>query len=223
MYSGANWFKPYDGGGGQSPIKSFAQMSLVCGVLSSIPAVFFSFDGFYSAAGLQTEMRDPHKMPKALTVGVTIVACLEIVVSTSLLIGCQDGSLFGLTEANSPFPSILIQIMMVCVFIGMLSVITGNAVFASRFYESLIIHDEIPHMKSFKKHLSTDRPIVGSIYATVLFLVVFLITFGIGPFFWDIGNYANMKSITGVAIYAGGNNVSNDMANVLSFVDTYAN
>jgi hypothetical protein len=32
-----------------------------------------------------------------------------------------------------------------------------------------------------------------------------------------------MTSITGNAIYNGGSTVSNDMANVLSFVDTYGN
>jgi amino acid transporter len=156
---------------------------LVCGVLNSIPAVFFSFDGFYTSAGLQTEMREPLKMPKALTVGVTIVAIFEIFVSTSLLIGAQDGSLFGLDPENSPFPTILIQILGVCVFIGMLSVIAGNAVYAPRFYESLIEHDEMPFGKRFKGHLSTHKPVIGSLYATVFFLIIFSITFGIGPWF----------------------------------------
>jgi amino acid transporter len=181
MYEGAHWFTPDKDG--NTPIKSFAQMSLICGVLNSIPAVFFSFDGFYSAAGLQTEMREPRKMPKALVVGVTIVAVFEIFVSTSLLIGCEDGSLFGLTPNNSPFPIILIQILMVCVFIGMLSVITGSAVYAPRFYESLIQHDELPFGKRFKNRLSTHKPFVGSIYAMALFMIVFLITFGVGPWF----------------------------------------
>jgi amino acid transporter len=156
-------------------------MSLVCGVLNSIPAVFFSFDGFYSAAGLQTEMRNPRKMPKSLTIGVSIVALFEIFVSTSLLIGSKDGSLFGLNPEVSPFPTILIQILMVCVFIGMLSVITGSAVYAPRFYESLIKHDEIPFGKPFKYRLNTDKPLVGSVYATIFFMIIFLITFGVGP------------------------------------------
>jgi hypothetical protein len=120
-------------------------------------------------------------MSKALTIGVAIVAAFEIFVSISLLIGCKDGSLFGLNPENSPFPMILVQFMMVCVFIGMLSVITGSAVYAPRFYESLIAHDEMPFGKRFKNRLSTDKPIVGSVYATILFMVVFLITFGVGP------------------------------------------
>jgi amino acid transporter len=181
MYENAHWFTPNDNG--ESPIKSFAHMSLICGVLNSIPAVFFSFDGFYSAAGLQTEMREPRKMPKALTIGVTVVAIFEIFVSTSLLIGCQDGSFFGLTPTNSPFPTILMQIMMICVVVGMLSVITGSAVYAPRFYESLIKNDELPFGKPFKNSLSTDKPFVGSVYATILFMIVFLITFGVGPWF----------------------------------------
>jgi amino acid transporter len=222
LYDGASWFKPVHEGD-ESTVDSFAHMSLVCGVLNSIPAVFFSFDGFYSAAGLQTEMHAPRKMPKALTIGVSIVALFEIFVSTSLLIGSKDGSLFGLNPDVSPFPTILIQVMMVCVFTGMLSVITGSAVYAPRFYESLIKHDEISLGKPFKHRLNTDKPFVGSVYATILFMIVFLITFGVGPWFWDIGNYASMVSISGVPIYDGIHQSTNDMANVLSFVDTYAN
>jgi amino acid transporter len=158
-------------------------MSLFCGVLSSIPAVFFSFDGFYSAAGLQTEMREPRKMPKAMTIGVTVVATLELIISISLLLGCQDGSLFGLNLENSPFPTILIQCLMVCVFVGMLSVMAGNAVYASRFYESLMQHDEMPFAKYFKHKLNTNKPVVGSCVTTILFTIVFLITFGGGYFF----------------------------------------
>jgi uncharacterized membrane protein len=78
---------------------------------------------------------------------------------------------------------ILVQFMMVCVFIGMLSVITGSAVYAPRFYESLIEHDELPFSKRFKGRLNSSKPIVGSVICTILFGVVFLITFAVGPFF----------------------------------------
>jgi hypothetical protein len=116
-------------------------------------------------------------MSKILLIGIGIVGFLEILVSTSLMIGSEEGSLFGLSFDHSPFPTILIQILMVLVFTGMLSVIGNNAVFASRFYEDLIKKGEMPFCSKFRHKLNSDRPIVGSMISLVLFGLTLLIIF----------------------------------------------
>ena len=42
----------------------------ILGVIGSIPAIAFSFDGFYTAAGMQSEMKEPEKTPKVLVFGL---------------------------------------------------------------------------------------------------------------------------------------------------------
>jgi amino acid transporter len=69
------------------------------GVLSSIPAIFFAFDGFYSAAGIQGVMKEPRKISLALGIGMAIVSTLDIVISLSLLLGTHSGKLSGLNLA----------------------------------------------------------------------------------------------------------------------------
>jgi amino acid transporter len=66
------------------------------GVLSSIPAIFFAFDGFYSTAGIQSAMKEPKKISMAMGLGMAIVSALDIIISLSLLLGTHSGKLSDL-------------------------------------------------------------------------------------------------------------------------------
>ncbi|MDE7433850.1 MAG: APC family permease [Mycoplasmoidaceae bacterium] len=78
-----------------NPTPTFSELSPVIGLFLSIPAIFFVFDGFYSTAGLQTEMREPKKTSVAMLIGLCAVSVIDILISISLMISGQ-GSLSGL-------------------------------------------------------------------------------------------------------------------------------
>jgi amino acid transporter len=107
--------------------------------MSSIPAVFFAFDGFYSAAGIQTEMKEPKKVSMALAVGIAIVSAIDVLIAFSFLIGTGTGKLSDLHV-----PIQVIQVANVLVTVGILGVINGVAIYSSRYYEDLVAHNEIP-------------------------------------------------------------------------------
>jgi len=65
----------------------------ILGVIGSIPAIAFAFDGFYNAAGMQSEMKEPKKTPQALLIGLLIVSIIDLVIGISLLIGTSDNNL----------------------------------------------------------------------------------------------------------------------------------
>jgi amino acid transporter len=65
----------------------------VLGVIGSVPAIAFSFDGFYTAAGMQSEMKEPEKTPKALVFGLLLVAVIDLLVAVSLLIGTSSANM----------------------------------------------------------------------------------------------------------------------------------
>ncbi|GHU32565.1 hypothetical protein FACS1894166_06170 [Bacilli bacterium] len=109
------------------------------GVLSSIPAVFFAFDGFYAAAGIQSEMREPRKVSMVLAVGIAIVSAIDVIISFSFLIGTESGRLSDLNILLS-----IKQVANVLVTIGIMGIINGVAVYGSRYYEDLVEHNEIP-------------------------------------------------------------------------------
>jgi amino acid transporter len=150
------------------------------GVFNSIPAVFFSFDGFYTTAGLQTELREPRRMPAAMSIGVAIVSFFDIVISLAMLLGSKDGSMFSL---STPIPSVLVHIMMILVSIGILGIINGVSIYAPRYYEDLIRHDEMPLCKKYKNRLNSDLPIVGSVITMIFVCITLVVCVVIGYFF----------------------------------------
>lgn len=66
------------------------------GILASIPSIIFSFDGFYSACGIETEMDHPEKIGKAMVLGLLLVSIIDVLISISLLIGSSGGKVNSL-------------------------------------------------------------------------------------------------------------------------------
>jgi amino acid transporter len=65
-------------------------------VIASVPAIFFAFDGFYSASASQHKMHEPKRASSAMALGIAIVAAVYIMISVALLLGAQGGGFFGL-------------------------------------------------------------------------------------------------------------------------------
>jgi amino acid transporter len=117
----------------------FSDRLPILGVLSSIPAIFFAFDGFYSTAGIQGVMKEPKKISMAMGVGMAIVSALDVIISLSLLLGTDSGKMSNLDIARW-----VIQIANICVAIGILGIINGVSVYSAHYYKDLILHNEIP-------------------------------------------------------------------------------
>jgi amino acid transporter len=77
--------------------KQFYQFSPVLGVVASVPAIFFAFDGFYSSSASQHKMHEPKRASQAMSLGIAVVAAVYILISIALLIGADGGSFFGLS------------------------------------------------------------------------------------------------------------------------------
>jgi amino acid transporter len=135
--------------------------------LSSIPAIFFAFDGFYSTAGIQSEMKEPRKISMAMGLGMAIVSALDIIISISLLLGTETGKMSDLPKQ---IPQIIFTIANICVAIGILGIINGVSVYSSRYYQDLIIHDEIPFSIFLKIHSHSSRPIMGTLVSYIITL-----------------------------------------------------
>jgi amino acid transporter len=74
----------------------FAHLNPTIGVFMAIPSILFVVDGFYSATVIQNDMKEPHKLGKALFVGLVIIIAIDIVVAISLMLG--GGTIFHFSE-----------------------------------------------------------------------------------------------------------------------------
>jgi amino acid transporter len=59
--------------------------------MASMPALIFSFDGFYFPSVTFKYMKKPERGPFAVVIGVMIVALVYVLVFTGILVGANGG------------------------------------------------------------------------------------------------------------------------------------
>jgi amino acid transporter len=90
------WSPTTVGPTGNTPL--FADLSPICGVIASIPAIFFAFNGFTYPANLTSSMKQPKKLPLTMTIGLIIVTIIYVGISVSMLISSGTGGVDGLSH-----------------------------------------------------------------------------------------------------------------------------
>ncbi|GHU32968.1 hypothetical protein FACS1894166_07380 [Bacilli bacterium] len=165
--------------------KTFNNLIPFLGIIASIPAIFFAYDGFYATAGIQTEMKEPKKISVAMVVGLIVVSVIDILISISLLIPNDSGgtitSLASWFKAHHLEP--LYTTIQLMIAFGIFGILNGYAMYTGKFYEDLVIKNQIPFSDKFQNKTNIHRPFVGLIYAFILIFFYFVFNTCIGLFY----------------------------------------
>ena len=179
-----------------SEIYSFSSMTPGFGMFIAVAAIFFAYDGFYVAAGIQSEMKEPKKTPLAILFGLIIVTLIYLVIAVSMSLGSEDGSPFGfqtwLESKNLTWAYGTFQIL---IGVGVIGIINGFALWSTRFMEDLIRANEVPLSSKLINKINDKRPTVGIVYNLVLsipIVVVFCVIGGLA--YIDTGSYGYATS-----------------------------
>ena len=197
----------------------------ILGVIGSIPAIAFSFDGFYTAAGMQSEMKEPEKTPKALVFGLLIVAVIDILVAISLLIGTSTSNM-GKVSGLAIIPHWLIAVIEILIAVGVLGIINSFAIYNPRYFEDLIKIGDLPCPAKYKNKLNPSRPYVGLVYSGIITVIFFVVLTLIGAYgYSDVMGYssAQLTPFLGGESVAGYDAFGNNLNQLYSFVDLMAN
>lgn len=196
-----------------SIVTSFKSLSPGIGMFVSFGAIFFAYDGFYYSSGIQTEMKEPKKAPIALLVGLIITTIIYLLIALSM-------SIIG-GELNESFINKikwLYGLIQLTIAIGILGIINGMAMWATRFSEDLIKSGELPMFYKFLNKLNTHKPIVGVVYTIIPAIIALIIFPLIGGFAYVPYGYTNndvLSSYDGKGYYS--------MAKLLAFADLMGN
>ena len=197
----------------------------ILGIIGSIPAISFAFDGFYNAAGMQSEMKEPKKTPRALLIGLLIVSIIDLLIGISLLAGTTNTNM-GKISGLALIPHWLIAVVEILIAFGILGIINGFAIYNPRYFEDLIKIGDLPCPSKYKSRLNPSRPYVGIVYSGVIMLFFFVILTLIGAFgYSDVNGYSS----TQLTPFLGGDPVkgydisSGSLNKLYSFVDLIAN
>ena len=110
------------------------------GMFLAISAIFFAYDGFYVAAGIQSEMQEPKKTPMAILLGLVFTTTIYLIIAISMSIngGSFSNMLIYMINIMQDAGRILFGIINIMIAIGVLGIINGYAMWTSRFTEDLI-------------------------------------------------------------------------------------
>jgi amino acid transporter len=81
-----------------NPNKLFTDITPLFGVIASIPAIFFAFDGFYTVSSNTLEMKEPKKAPLAMAIGLLVLSVIDIAITMGMLLGTTSGSVYSMTD-----------------------------------------------------------------------------------------------------------------------------
>lgn len=203
---------------------SLAGLSPVFGLFTSMAGIFFAFDGFYVTAGVQSEMAEPKKTPLALVLGLSAVTTIYVLVAVSMTIGASSGGFYSFGDTlDGVKAKWLFGLINMCISIGILGIINGFTMWATRFIEDLIKEGELwVPIKAYKKMLSSKTPMIGTLYACVVTVPVVLLFNVIGSLAYFAprdGNYCELDDKGNFVGYYGSEHFTSN----LYFCDLMAN
>ena len=155
------------------------------GMFLAISAIFFAYDGFYVAAGIQSEMQEPKKTPMAILLGLVVTTIIYLIIAISMSIngGSFSNMLIYMINLMQDTGRILFGIINIMIAIGVLGIINGYAMWTSRFTEDLIKEGELPFSIKHKDKLNEHKPKIGTLYFYVIgtfFYFIFVLIGALG-------------------------------------------
>lgn len=171
------------------------------GTVLALSAIFFSFDGFYFAAGIQKEMKEPKKTPKAIIIGLLVVAFVYLLIAIVMTLASPSGGFSGDSEYDKFLSNNglgwLFAVLNLLIAVSIMGTLNGFTVWATRLVEELVMEEKLPLSAKIKHKIHAHRPILGALYVYVLSMSVVVIFSIIGGLAYIPKDYldSNMNSL----------------------------
>ncbi len=162
------------------------------GLFCSLSSIFFAYDGFYVAAGIQSQMREPKKTPIVLVIGLSLVTFFYLLIAISSMVGSENGAWDGFKNIfNSEVWKIFYGIFSIFIAFGVFGIVNSYAMWTPRFIESLILDDEFFEFFSrYKNRINLSKPKIGIIISLVLSIPVVIVFTIIGSLtYLNVGGF----------------------------------
>ncbi len=179
------------------------------GFFIAASGILYAYDGFYGAAGIKTEMKEPNKAPMAIVMGLVVTTIIYLIIAISMSLGSTAGNPQGLVHFFAKKNIIwLFAVFQIFIGIGIMGVTNGYNMFATRFVEDLVRDGELPFSKTGAKYLAKGNRFVGAIYCLAITIPIIVLFSIIGSFYintTDAGNgvlFSKLDSLQGAPIYS---------------------
>ncbi len=152
-------------------------------------SIFYAFDGFYVAAGVKSELKEPKKTPSIILVGLIITTIIYLMVAVSMSLGSSGGNPQGLVQWFAKHNLlVLFSAFEILLAISIFSVLNGFSLWSPRFVEDLILEGELPFSGKFAHKIGGEKKKVGIMYMLSISIPTIIILYTIGGLAY-INNY----------------------------------
>lgn len=190
------------------------------GTVLSMSAIFFAFDGFYFASGIQKEMKEPQKTPKAIIIGLVVVTVIYLTIAIVMTLAGSTEGFYKYNEFLSEHNlGWIFGLLNLLITTGVLGTLNGFTVWSTRLIQDLILERQLPFSDKLIHKVEEHKPIVGAVYVYVLSMVFVIIFSTIGGLTYIPDGYLDKS--TGQSISDSAN--FNSSAKLFTFTDLMAN
>lgn len=153
-----------------SSSRPLLQFSPYIGIFSSIPSIYFVYDGFYKVASMQSDMKEPHKIKYVILFGMIALVMINIFLSIFLIVSFNG-------DFTSNENLLIVKItnwLIICSALGNFNL---NAIMASRLYESCYFDKNKYHwVQKFLNFKSSNQsnPYNGSLLSYITTILYFI-------------------------------------------------
>ena len=202
-------FNPTDVSNDLNAMWTFKNLTPGFGFFIAATGILYAYDGFYGAAGIKTEMKEPQKSSTATLVGLILVTIIYLVIAISMSLGSTAGNPQGLVQFFAKYNILpLFAVFQILIAIGIIGVVNGYNMFSSRFVEDLVVDGELPFSQVGTKYIAKGSRIVGSMYNLAITTPVIIL-------FCIIGSvYINSTDANGI-LFAQLNTLSTNMQQII--------
>ncbi|QJG66951.1 APC family permease [Mycoplasma phocoenae] len=187
-------------------IKTWTGMGAGLGLFLAIAAIFFSFDAFYVAAGISSEMKEPKKTPLAILMGIVVITVVYLLIA--IAISVNGGTVSEMTKnlaklLGKKASDIILGILNLCIAFGILGIINSYSMWSARYVEDLYADGDLPFWQKFYKKLNPNKPWVGVKFGLIIALPIsaLFVTIGAvayrGGLIWDDEYGSGMNYVYG--------------------------
>ena len=176
------------------------------GIIASIPAILFAFDGFFTITTLRSSLKNKKQMPWIMLVGLIVISLTYLYLSIAFALPPNNGSSTGVSGMPS-WLSITLNVMIVSAVLG---IVNGYCLSSNRLYE-IATEEKSFYLLSwiYKKFPKVSKKTASFLLLWSMLMIINIIMVPIAVFLWKPGTAPSETSTGYLHLYAMADSLTN--------------
>lgn len=182
--------------------RPFLAMNPATGIFASVPAIYFTFDGFYKVTTMQKDLKNPKQISKIMVIGVFLMAGIYLILSVFLLISFDSGSIGSIGIQDQKIRSGVQTTISLMVAISIMGCMNANSIMGAKIYETVMLENGLRIFSFIKVPVRDGVLLRGNIIFNIMGYISLLMIALIGSFAFMNSSAYNYSSVETNRMYS---------------------